>query len=70
MRDISRASSGRLHASLDRTRVVNYVQWRDVAALDAMLATAAAREHLGAVAALAERIDPIPYAVAFVHGEP
>ena len=41
----------------------------DAAALDAMLATAAASEHLGAVTALAKRIDPTPYAVAFAHGE-
>ena len=58
-----------VHASIDRKRVLNYVQWRNAAALDDMLETAAAREHLRAVAAMAERIDPVPYAVAFVRGD-
>lgn len=55
-----------VHASADGTRVVNYVQWRSEAALEAMLATPEARDHLRTVAAMAERIDPVTYAVAFV----
>lgn len=55
-----------VHASLDGTRVVNYVQWQDGAALQAMLALPEAREHMAEVAALADNIDPIPYKVAYV----
>ena len=55
-----------VHASLDGTRVVNYVQWRDGAALQAMLASPEAREHMAEVAALADHIDPVPFRVAYV----
>ena len=55
-----------VHASLDGLRVVNYVQWRTAAALEAMLASHAARSHLAEVASLADRIDPVPYRVVFV----
>ena len=55
-----------VHASLDGTRVVNYVQWRDGAALQAMLAAPEAREHMAEVAALADHIDPVPFSVAYV----
>ncbi len=55
-----------VHASLDGTRVVNYVQWATRADLDAMLARDDARAHLAEVGALAERVDPVPYRVAFV----
>ncbi len=58
-----------VHASADGTRVINYVQWRNAAALDAMLETPEAREHLRKVAAMAERIDPVPYNIAFVLGQ-
>lgn len=57
-----------VHGSEDSTRVVNYVQWRSAAALDVMLGTPEAREHLRTVAAMAERIDPVRYNVAFVRG--
>ena len=39
-----------IHASEDGTRVVNYVQWQSAAALDAMLGTPEARDHLRTVA--------------------
>ena len=58
-----------VHASADGTKVVNYVQWRNAAGLDAMLEMPEARQHLDKVAAMAERIDPVPYNVAFVQGE-
>jgi hypothetical protein len=55
-----------IHASLDGTRVLNYVQWRHESDLRAMLATAEAKAHMAEVGALADRIDPTPYAVAWV----
>ncbi len=58
-----------IHASADGTRVVNYVQWRNAAALEAMLGTAEARNHLRKVAALSKHVDPVPFNVAFVQVE-
>ena len=55
-----------VHASLDGTAVVNYVQWDDAAALAAMLATPAAQAHMAEVTALAEHVHPVTYRVAFV----
>jgi quinol monooxygenase YgiN len=55
-----------IHASLDGTRVLNYVQWRRRGDLQAMLATDEAKAHMAEVGALADRIDPVPYAVAWV----
>ena len=55
-----------VHVSLDGGRVVNYVQWHSGADIQAMLATPEAKAHMAEVAALADRIDPIPYRVAYV----
>ena len=55
-----------IHASLDGHRVVNYVQWVSHADLDAMMASAPAQAHVKEVGALAERVDPVVYRVAFV----
>ncbi len=55
-----------VHISLDGARVVNYVQWRSPDAIQSMLATPEAKAHMAEVAALADRVDPIPYRVAFV----
>lgn len=55
-----------VHVSLDGTRVVNYVQWRSGAVLQAMLATPEAKAHMAEVAALADRVDPVPYRVSYV----
>ena len=55
-----------VHASTDGTRVVNYVQWRSGAAMQAMREDPRARAHMGEVAALAERIEPAVFTVAFV----
>ncbi len=55
-----------VHASLDGTRVLNYVQWRRREDLQAMLASPEAQAHMAEVGALADRVDPVPYAVAFV----
>jgi hypothetical protein len=54
------------HISLDGARVVNYVQWRRREDLDAMLALAEAKAHLAEVGALADKVDPVAYRVAYV----
>lgn len=55
-----------VHMSLDGTRVVNYVQWKTGEDLRSMLAAPEAQAHMAEVGALADRVDPVPYAVAFV----
>ena len=58
--------SGFVAASLDGSRVVNYVQWITREDLDAMLRTEAAQRHMAEVGALADAVSPIFYRVAFV----
>jgi hypothetical protein len=55
-----------VHASLDGTRVVNYVQWKSCADLKRMLATPAARSHVVEVNELSETVQPVFYRVEFV----
>jgi quinol monooxygenase YgiN len=55
-----------IHVSLDGARVVNYVQWRSGADIQSMLARPEAKAHMAEVGALADRIDPVPYSVAYV----
>jgi quinol monooxygenase YgiN len=55
-----------VHVSLDGARVINYVQWRSRADLDAMLALPEAKAHMAEIGALADKIEPIPYRVAYV----
>ncbi len=55
-----------VHVSLDGARVVNYVQWRTRADLTAMLALPEAKAHMAEVDALADKIEPVPYRVAYV----
>ena len=55
-----------VHASLEGDRVVNYVQWRSRADLAAMLALPEAKAHMVEVAALADKIEPVPYRVVYV----
>ncbi|WP_174300498.1 antibiotic biosynthesis monooxygenase [Caulobacter sp. S45] len=55
-----------MHVSLDGARVVNYVQWRSRADLDAMLALPSAKVHMAEVGALADKVEPVPYRVAYV----
>jgi quinol monooxygenase YgiN len=54
-----------VHASLDGTRVLNYVQWVRREDLDAVLATPEGRAHMAQAGALADRVDPMPYRVVF-----
>lgn len=58
--------SANFHVSLDRTRVVNYAQWRSREDLQAMLDDPAAKEHMAAAAALAT-FEPNLYEVVSVH---
>jgi quinol monooxygenase YgiN len=59
--------SANIHVSTDGTRVVNYAQWRDEAAMQAMLQDPSAREHMAPCAALAIGFDPHLYTVESVH---
>jgi quinol monooxygenase YgiN len=59
--------SASLHASLDRTRVVMYVQWRSVQDFDAAELNPAARKHLDEIMAIAESADPRLFHVRAVH---
>jgi heme-degrading monooxygenase HmoA len=59
--------SANLHASLDRTRVVNYVQWRSVEDFDAAQVNPEVRKHAAEIMAIAESADPRLYEVRSVH---
>jgi|tagenome__1003787_1003787.scaffolds.fasta_scaffold19996832_2 hypothetical protein len=59
--------SASLHASLDRTRVVNYAQWRSTADFDAAYAHPDAQKHHAEIMAIAESADPRLFHVLAVH---
>jgi quinol monooxygenase YgiN len=59
--------SANIHLSADGIRVVNYAQWRDAAAMQAMLQDPTAREHMSKCAELAIGFDPQLYTVESVH---
>jgi quinol monooxygenase YgiN len=59
--------SANIHLSTDHTRVTNYAQWTDVAAMEAMQANDTAREHMVKAAQLAVSFEPHLYEVASVH---
>jgi quinol monooxygenase YgiN len=50
--------SGNIHASLDRTRVINYAQWASLEAFDALQALPEVQKHLAQVMTLVESSDP------------
>lgn len=58
--------SASVHVSIDRTRVVNYVQWRSREDFEAMLLSPDARAHMAEVGTLAEHITPVVYGIAYV----
>ena len=60
--------SANLHISEDKTRVVNYAQWRDKADMEAMLRSPEAQPHLKSAADLAESYDPVLYTLRFSDG--
>lgn len=53
--------SANLHLSHDRTRVVNYAQWRSRADFETMLTNPEAKPHMQAAAELADSYDPVLY---------
>jgi hypothetical protein len=59
--------SASVHASLDRTRVVNYMQWRTVEDFDQAELHPKVRESLAAILAIAESADPRLFHVSSVH---
>ena len=60
--------SANLHVSEDKTRVVNYAQWRAKADMGAMLRRPEAQPHLRSAADLAESYDPVLYTLRFSDG--
>jgi hypothetical protein len=50
--------SSSVHASLDRTRVINYMQWRSVQDFDQAELHPKVREHLDTIMTIAESADP------------
>ncbi|MCX2733855.1 antibiotic biosynthesis monooxygenase [Saccharopolyspora sp. NFXS83] len=59
--------SANIHASTDGTKVVNYAQWSDADAFQAMLANPVAQPHMSAAAEVAKSYEPHLYAVDAVH---
>jgi hypothetical protein len=59
--------SASVHASLDRTRVINYMQWRSVDDFDQAELHPRVRESLAAVLSIAESADPRLFHVTSVH---
>lgn len=59
--------SANVHASLDRTRVVNYAQWTDLEAYEEMLRRPEVRAHMLEVMSIAHTADPRLYTVRSVH---
>ena len=51
--------SANLHLSSDRTRIVNYAQWRSRADFEAMLRDPTARAHIAEVGKVATSFDPV-----------
>ena len=67
MQHIDGFISANIHLSTDGTRVVNYAQWRDAAAFQAMLQNSTAQQHMAQCAELANGYDPHLYTVESVH---
>ena len=55
-----------VHVSLDKTRVVNYVQWKNEACFKRMLSDSRSVAHMREVRSFATAVDPVVYTVAFV----
>jgi hypothetical protein len=60
-------NSANIHASLDRTRVLNYVQWERVEDFDAAGAVPEVQQHVAEIMTIAESADPRLYHVRSVH---
>ena len=59
MRRLDGFVSANLHVSTDRTKVVDYAQWRTLEPFRSMHANAEAQPHIRAAASLAESYDPV-----------
>ena len=55
-----------VHVSLDRTTVVNYVQWKNRDAFDSMLGSPAAKEHMRSLDSFVASVSPVFYDVVYV----
>ncbi|RZL77104.1 MAG: antibiotic biosynthesis monooxygenase [Sphingomonas sp.] len=62
--------SANLHVSADRTRVVNYAQWRSRADYDAFVHDPDAQPHMRQAADLVKSYDPVFYDLLHVVGAP
>lgn len=67
MQHIDGFISANIHLSIDGTRVVNYAQWRDAEAMQAMQQDPTAREHMVLCADVATSFEPHLYTVESVH---
>ena len=65
MRNVPGFVSANLHVSEDKTRVVNYAQWRAKSDLEAMYRNPEAQPHLKSAADLAESYDPVLYTLRY-----
>jgi antibiotic biosynthesis monooxygenase len=59
--------SANIHASLDHTRVVNYVQWARVEDFDATGSVPEVQEHMAQILAIASSADPRLFRVRAVY---
>jgi heme-degrading monooxygenase HmoA len=59
--------SASVHASLDRTRVVNYMQWRSAQDFDRAELQPSVQKHLTEIMTIAESADPRLFRVTSVH---
>jgi len=59
--------AGSIHASRDRTRVVNYAQWASADHFDALAGDPEAQDHQAQIMAVAESADPRLFDVRAVH---
>ena len=68
MRKLHGFVSANLHVSTDKTRVVNYVQWRTHGDFEAMLKNPEAQPHMKEAADVAESYDPVFYTLRHAVG--
>jgi quinol monooxygenase YgiN len=59
--------STNMHASLDKTRVVNYAQWASMEELDDLQNNRQVQQHMASIMAIAESVDPRLFEVRSVH---
>ncbi|HEU4349229.1 MAG TPA: antibiotic biosynthesis monooxygenase family protein [Actinoplanes sp.] len=59
--------SANIHASLDRTRVVNYAQWASQDAFEITMGRQDVREHMAEIMTIASSADPRLFTVRATH---